>query len=66
MLMRTVRCGLCGTRFECAGLSLLDRCWCSEVKIPEEALEKLSTEASDCVCPACLNAAARTGKSWKQ
>jgi len=50
--LRQLACARCGTTFECR---LGGGCWCAEeafrLPMPEEAGE-------DCLCPACLRAAA--------
>ncbi|WP_081710754.1 MULTISPECIES: cysteine-rich CWC family protein [unclassified Afipia] len=48
---RTVSCARCGTAFTC---NLSGPCWCSD----ETAKLPLPAEGEDCLCQACLRAAA--------
>jgi hypothetical protein len=52
-------CQACGAEFDCAMLS--GRCWCGEVKLNREQASDLKSRYSDCLCPNCLNEAARNG-----
>jgi Cysteine-rich CWC len=50
---RSLRCARCGAAFECG--SMVGQCWCAEqgfrLPMPVDSSE-------DCLCPACLRAAA--------
>jgi len=52
---RRLACARCGTAFDC---KLGGECWCSaepyRLPVPDAG-------AADCLCPACLRAAARQG-----
>ncbi|WP_245259223.1 cysteine-rich CWC family protein [Afipia clevelandensis] len=48
---RTLSCARCGTAFTC---NLSGSCWCSD----ETAKLPLPAEGEDCLCQACLRAAA--------
>ena len=50
-------CGACGKSFFC-GASQRE-CWCSEIKRTQAAREKLRSQFQDCLCPECLQRAAR-------
>ncbi len=50
-------CEACGAQFECASLS--KPCWCGKVKLNPPALAELKSRYADCLCPHCLNEAAR-------
>ncbi|MGO8816073.1 MAG: cysteine-rich CWC family protein [Terriglobia bacterium] len=54
-------CPACGAHFECASLS--KPCWCREVKLTHIALAGLKSRYTDCLCPNCLNEAAKKGSS---
>lgn len=49
------RCPVCGAPNRCALVEGGGRCWCSEVSIPRDALEKIPLEARGvaCLCRAC-------------
>jgi hypothetical protein len=55
LLAKEKRCSKCGAAFDCGGLF---GCWCRDVNLTEETLKKLRDLYSDCLCPACLKAAA--------
>ena len=54
--LRRLTCGRCGTAFDCGSGSADHACWCMDesyrLPMPEPA-------AGDCLCPACLRAAAK-------
>ena len=54
---RRLQCARCGTSFECAPGS---DCWCAAepFRLPMPDNAKRDTMAEDCLCPACLRAAA--------
>ncbi len=56
---RQKACEACGAHFECASLSR--PCWCGKVKLSPAAWAELKTHYRDCLCPNCLNDAARKG-----
>jgi hypothetical protein len=47
-------CQSCGTEFACLGAC----CWCGEITLSDAARADLRTRFSDCLCRACLEAAA--------
>ena len=49
---RDLKCSACGNDFVC-GVSLKG-CWCSEIKLDDEARAELRTQYSDCLCRGCL------------
>lgn len=55
------QCEACGAHFECGSLS--KPCWCREVKLSPVALAELKSLYTDCLCPKCLNEAARKASS---
>lgn len=55
MFSKDKRCPKCGLVFSCGGLF---GCWCREVKLTEAQLALLRQRYTDCLCPACLRAAA--------
>ena len=46
-------CEACGNEFACG--AKLSGCWCSEIKLTEEARAKLRSRFSGCLCKACLD-----------
>src|SRR5579884_2374949 len=48
---RTKRCPACGTEFTCCA----GGCWCDEVSLSQDALQRLQQTHADCLCPACLH-----------
>ena len=48
-------CPVCGRPNECGGAASKDRCWCSTVTIPHEALAAVPADARHriCICPRC-------------
>ena len=49
--MRTIRCEMCGSTFECGGFP---SCWCLSVRVERDHLADVARLASDCVCSDCL------------
>ncbi len=47
-------CAACGDEFSCG--ATLAGCWCSEVKLSEEARATLKSQYFDCLCRKCLEA----------
>lgn len=47
-------CESCGATFLCQQ----GACWCDAVELRPDALERLQSEYSDCLCEACLKALA--------
>ena len=49
------RCPLCGRENECASVSGAASCWCFEVRIGRELIERIPAPARGvaCVCRAC-------------
>lgn len=45
-------CEVCGKEFFCSAES--GNCWCFDLKLKAETLQKLKENYKDCVCPACL------------
>jgi cysteine-rich CWC protein len=54
MVPVTKICQACGAEFACLG----GCCWCSDVTISAATRERLTAQFSDCLCRACLEAAA--------
>jgi hypothetical protein len=50
-------CEACGQPFACSASEAA--CWCEQVSLGVEARAELGAKFSDCLCPTCLNAAAR-------
>jgi hypothetical protein len=50
---RSLTCARCGAAFECG--STVGRCWCAE---EDFRLPMPADSSEDCLCPACLRAAA--------
>ncbi|MCB0822314.1 MAG: cysteine-rich CWC family protein [Bacteroidales bacterium] len=50
------RCPKCGNTFHCSTSS---KCWCYEIDVPAEVMEKLQQEYIGCLCPECLKTYAR-------
>ena len=59
MPLRRLACARCGTAFDCGSGGSEAACWCMD-----EAYRLPMPEASggDCLCPACLRAAAAAAK----
>jgi len=55
------KCEACGANFECASLS--KPCWCGKVNLNQTALAELKSRYADCLCPNCLNEAAKKASS---
>ncbi|HSS02970.1 MAG TPA: cysteine-rich CWC family protein [Kofleriaceae bacterium] len=51
------RCPRCGEPNDCQLAAGRTRCWCFEMSVSSEALEKVPTEARDvaCLCRRCAN-----------
>ena len=50
---RKLICESCGTAFFCG--SNVGRCWCFDVEIGSEDLDKLRNSFENCLCNNCLN-----------
>ena len=50
-------CQSCGVEFQCGSLC----CWCGEIKLDAAVRRELKEKFTDCLCRACLEAAAREG-----
>ena len=46
------KCSKCNTEFECG--SKIGKCWCMDLKVEVEVLNRLKEEFTDCLCPKCL------------
>ena len=57
---REKTCEACGKVFLCVGA---DGCWCGAVKLEPKRSEDLRSRYNDCLCEACLRAAAQPGPS---
>jgi hypothetical protein len=57
--LRKDQCPLCGGPNECGLAAGNNECWCFEVKIAPEVLERVPEEAKGkvCVCQKCVRAA---------
>jgi hypothetical protein len=60
-LTRERRCEACGNEFSCG--ASLSGCWCSEIKLSDEARKEIQGLYRDCLCRSCLEKAARAGDS---
>jgi hypothetical protein len=49
--MKDKICPKCGKTFECAHST---DCWCMNVKLSKEAIEKIKQLYPDCLCEICL------------
>ena len=49
-------CPKCGNAFHCSTSS---KCWCYEIDVPAEVMEKLQEQYEGCLCPDCLKDYAR-------
>ena len=47
------KCSKCNTEFECG--SKIGKCWCMDLKVEVEVLNRLKEEFTDCLCPKCLS-----------
>jgi hypothetical protein len=56
-------CERCGKKFHC-GASLLG-CWCSEIKLSEEARAHLRRSYQGCLCRECMIVFAGPDETWK-
>ena len=56
---RDLKCEACGNDFVC-GVSLKG-CWCSEVKLDDEARAEMRSQYKDCLCRTCLEAISKSG-----
>ena len=54
--IETSKCPKCGADFHCSTSS---KCWCYEIDVPTETMEKLQEEYDGCLCPDCLKEYAR-------
>lgn len=45
-------CEACGNEFICG--ATLKGCWCMNLKLTDEAREKLKSDYKDCLCQNCL------------
>jgi hypothetical protein len=58
--MNTKLCPICGEENKCATANKTDpnKCWCMEIKIPEEVLNRLeeakTKETGGCFCRSCV------------
>lgn len=50
-LVEKETCPRCGEKFEC---SKSGKCWCYEVNVPINVLDKINSEYNSCLCPDCL------------
>ena len=50
-------CEACGQQFACSASDA--ECWCEQVPLSAHARAELGAKFSNCLCPGCLNAAAR-------
>ena len=57
---RLEACEACGTEFGCG--ANLAGCWCSEVKLADDALANLRERYGHCLCRACLEKIAESEK----
>jgi len=53
--LRRLACERCGTAFECGSGGTAHACWCMD---ESHRLPMPEPDAGDCLCPACLRAAA--------
>ena len=51
-LSRDLVCESCGKNFTCG--ASLSGCWCSEIKLTDEARAELKAQYRDCLCRECL------------
>jgi len=53
------RCPLCGASNACGGEAGVASCWCRDLKIPAEVLDRIPAAARDraCVCERCAGGA---------
>ena len=51
-LARDLVCESCGNQFTCG--ASLSGCWCSEIKLDDEARAKIKSRYQDCLCRDCL------------
>jgi hypothetical protein len=59
LTLRRIACARCGTTFEC-GMGG-DHCWCAG----EAYRMPMPAKGEDCLCPACLRAAALAGSAGR-
>ncbi|MBM3898265.1 MAG: hypothetical protein FJ358_07080 [Thaumarchaeota archaeon] len=50
-MSRKLTCGVCGSPFTC---ELSMSCWCGGRKLSNDAIERISRFAGDCICPSCI------------
>lgn len=48
----TKLCEVCGKEFSCKAENGV--CWCFDLQLKTETLQKLKENYNDCLCPACL------------
>ncbi len=53
-MMATKECPLCGSAFECGGISLRNPCWCLCAETTKERRQEISRLTDECVCESCL------------
>jgi len=46
------QCEACGQTFRCG--TPLKGCWCSQIELSPESLERIRQRYKNCLCPACL------------
>lgn len=56
--LREKTCASCSGSFGCRA----GQCWCDEVVLDSATVARLSERFADCLCPACLRAAANAVK----
>ena len=44
-------CPKCGAEFNCSTSS---KCWCYEIDVSAEVMEKIEQQYDGCLCPECL------------
>ena len=52
-LTKPSKCPKCGAEFHC---STSPKCWCYEIDVPAEIMEKIEQQYDGCLCPECLKA----------
>ncbi|HEY5607274.1 MAG TPA: cysteine-rich CWC family protein [Alphaproteobacteria bacterium] len=55
---RRLACARCGAEFDCGSGGIEGACWCMD---EAHRMAMPSAAADDCLCPACLRAAALSG-----
>jgi len=64
ILRRPRTCESCGSSFECQ--LALKGCWCTEIKLTDDARAALASQYKDCLCPTCLQTLATNGTRGPQ